>query len=177
MNPTLCSACGILVIAAALPLLRGAATPATSAPAVAPRVSDAGCKPTAPIRVTLRPRDLVGGRARVDYDLETVVDALDVEVAIELPYGGSLRSHATPPRGAWPRGSRLAGSAFVELPARAEVDVSARIHVPDPDAPGGVGVYTTTRRVTWGEVDPVPDDVTPVRSGDELTLDVPATRQ
>ncbi len=139
----------------------------------------ANCKPAAPVRIDLSPRDLIGGRARVDYVLTPVMDALDVDVSIAFPQGGFVHSHSRPPRGATARGASLTGALEVDLPpdlAGVELEILAHVTVPDPDAPGGTSVFTTTERVTWGELERVPGGVTPVRSGDETNLDVPATR-
>jgi hypothetical protein len=156
-------------------------TKATSAQdALAPRTVGPNCKPDAPVRVDLHPRSLIAGNARIDYDVTPVMPALDLEVEVLFPQGGSVRWHNAPARGPAERQVPRSGSVSVDLPtnlAGVEVEVRAYISIPDPDAPDGVGVYATSRTVAWGaEVERIVDGVTEVTTDGVITLDTAATR-
>ena len=170
-----------LAAAFATPSLRldpASSAASTTRPTLAVRHHHANCKPSAPIRIELDAEDAVGGRARVDYVLTPVLDALDTDVTIVLPQGGELRQHARPALGAVARRTELAGSVLAQLPdlPGAELEIHAHITIPDPDSPDGVSTFTSVESVTWGDPVRTVDSVVPVRSGDVLTLDTPATR-
>ncbi len=177
--------CGILLGVGVLPFAFSASRQTTpdpdplSAPVLAPDAATRSCKPDAPVRVDVFPRDLVGGNARVDYELTPVMDVLDLEVEVVFPQGGQIRWHIRPNRGPAERLVSHFGAVSADLPAGlsgVELEIRAHVSIPDQDAPGGVGVYTTTRTVTWGEVDRIVDGVTEVTTDGEITLDTAATR-
>ena len=169
-----------IVLAVALPFAFGAsAEPVPASPTLSLTPQPESCKPSAPIRVDLFAGDLAGGSARIDYELSPVMDVLDVEVEIVFPRGGSVSWHNAPARGPAERRSRLSGSLSAALPTSlpgVEVEVHAHVSIPDPDAPNGVGRYTTVRTATWGEVDRSVSGVTEVMADEELMLDTAATR-
>lgn len=155
-------------------------TPSAPAMVLSPRAEGANCKPQAPVRVDLETRDLVGGRTRVNYTVTPILDAVDLDVTISFPGGeGSLVSHDRPLLGALQRGFVRQGSVAAAFPADAlgaELEIQAHITIPDPDGVDGLGTYTTTQRVTWGEVQRIPEGVTVVETGGERQLSLPATR-
>ena len=168
-----------LSLSAGIFVARDARSDSAPVRVLAPQPEAENCKPEAPIQIELLPGDLVGSRARLDYILTPVMDALAVEVTISFPQGGELRWHNQPSRAAAERGRELNGSISAEPPldrSGVEVVVQAHISIPDPEAPDGIGVYTTTRTATWGEVDRRALEVTEVVIENELTLDTPATR-
>ncbi|MFT5287686.1 MAG: hypothetical protein ACI8TQ_003874 [Planctomycetota bacterium] len=137
------------------------------------------CKPDAPIQIELAPSDLIGGRARLDYTVTPVIDAIAIEVSIGFPEGGNLRWHNAPLRAAAKRGEVRNGSMSVDLPVNlpgVEVQVQAHITIPDADAPDGIATYTTTRAAVWGEVDRVVEGVSDMIVDGQLTLNTAATR-
>ncbi len=174
MKRSLCILCGISVAVGAL-----AARPTSVPEPSLVAVEALNCKPSAPVRVDVTTGDLVGGRSSVDYVVTPVMDALNVEVSV-IVLDGILGSHARPAPGPAFRGEVLHGSLTAEYPAAvegAELEIRAHISIPDPDAPGGIGVHTTTRRVTWGRPDRMPDNVTPIVVDGEVTsLSVPSSR-
>jgi len=150
-----------------------------NSPVLAAQPASPTCKPEAPIRLELLPQDLVGGRARLDYVVTPVVDALAIDVSLEFPEGGNVRWHNSPSQAAAERGLERSGALSVNLPtdrAGVEVIVRAHISIPDAEAPDGIGIYTTSRTASWGEVDRVVLDTTEVVTDGELTLDTAATR-
>ena len=167
-------ALGGLCLLGLFPLLADA--PRTAPIPPAPHTAD--CKPQAPVRVELVAGDLSGGRARVDYTLTPVMDAVDLDVEVVLPQGGAVRWHQVAPRGAAQRGESRVGALQVDLPDGPGVEVEIRAHVtiPDPDGVDGLGTYTTTEVVTWGTPERRVDAVTEVFTDGELTLDTAATR-
>jgi len=167
-----------LSLSAGIFVIGDASPTSTPTRVLAPQPAAENCKPDAPIKIELLPADLVGSRARLDYVLTPVMDALAVEVTVSFPQGGELRWHNAPSRAATERGRELNGAISAELPLDrpgVEVEVRAYISIPDPEAPDGIGVYTTTRTATWGEVDRRALEVTEVVIENELTLDTPAT--
>ncbi len=146
---------------------------------LAPQPASQNCKPEAPIRLELFPSDLIGGRSRVDYVVTPVMDALAIEVTVEFPGGGNPRWHTPPARGAAERGRELGGALSVDLPTNlsgVEVIVRAHISIPDAEAPDGIGVYTTSRSASWGDLVRSVNGVTETVIDGELTLDTAATR-
>jgi len=157
------------------------AAPAAPARAVPPILPDGrGCEPSGPARIRLQASDLgADGRARIDYVVEPVLDALDVDVELGFPFGGEARTHTRPAAGPLERGRTRSGTAKVALPFDARtsaVEVRARIAFADPDAPDGVSWQTSVQRVLYGEAAPALDNVRIVESGGETSIEIPATR-
>lgn len=140
----------------------------------------AHCKPDAPVDLWVESTPLSSrGETRLDYILTPHMDALQLDLEIELPQGGLVTAHSRPAPGAWSRGSRADGRLRLDLPqelAGFSAVLRARITLSDPDAEGGQMTYTTTRHLEWGQVEPEVRSVTRVFTEEEASLDTTATR-
>ena len=136
------------------------------------------CKPDAPIQIELTPRDMIAGRARLDYTVTPIMDAIAIDVSIGFPEGGNLRWHNAPSTMAAQPGEARQGSLSVDLPTNlpgVEVEVQAHITMIDSEAPDGIATYTTSRTAIWGDVNRIVDGVTEVTVDGLQTLATAAT--
>jgi hypothetical protein len=155
-----------------------ARSPQSSAPLVIER---ADCESIAPLNVEILSSEVSSGIADIVYRITPLLVALKVESSFDLPGGATLLSHM-PAAGEDIAANRtLSGRAKVRLPEDAgRITLRSTISfTPTSNANGAANELveraSALRDLTWGDFS---DEINLplVQSGDELSLDMPATR-
>lgn len=144
--------------------------------------SEAGCKPSAPVELELLDSSVSGRVAELNYSVRPTIESRSLDVRVETTDASELVAHVPADTFAIERGETRTGSARVELPADflahgSTIELVATITFDGAGDDGSSGVETqrVVRLVHFGAPS-APRDVTPVTSGSEVSLDMPAVR-
>jgi hypothetical protein len=139
-----------------------------------------GCEPLAPIRVEILSSEVQSGIADILYRVTPLIDAIAIDTAFELPVGAEQLNHDRAFGEMVAREESLTGRAFIRLPqgpVRITLRATLSFEASPTETAGVTEIETASvlRALEWGDViDTV--DLPLVRSGDEMTFDMPATR-
>ncbi|TAJ18140.1 MAG: hypothetical protein EPO68_08360 [Planctomycetota bacterium] len=140
-----------------------------------PALASDDCKPLAPLALELGAvRARLDGAVELDYTVRALVACELLEPRVALGAGWTLVEHASGVAGPAASGEARAGRLVLRGGANAAaLELTARLALPEPEAPGGVIVHE--RVFAFGAPRPaVLEGVRTVRTAAQLSRDVPA---
>lgn len=110
-----------------------------------------GCKPEAPVGITLLPGDLRGGSAAIELDLEGHIDLVGLRVEASGRGGAEVRSIELSGEGPLTRGEHRRGTVFADVLGAGRLELTVVGTIADPEGEGGLSEVRAKRYVDYGD--------------------------